>query len=236
MLHDAAEPRGQPRHPQSKSLHGEQAELAAQAVFTLLDQLHVVRCNAARDTAPTRGGRGQALLDSVPSYSRAALRCGAPARALLYFEDHLRAAKNVINQASLNPYYPEGGGLDDASAAFLAATHQGLAEPDALQAISRLRSRPRPLDALGVDDMMDVDDKLRSDPSLNAAAAARRRAEDALLQHEQNGEWTEALTHYESALQRRGADVEPTASLDGAEWGRLRCHRVWVASGAGARG
>ena len=49
-------------------------------------------------------------------------RCGAPARALLYFEDHLRAAKNVINQASLNPFYPEGGGLDDASAAFLAAT------------------------------------------------------------------------------------------------------------------
>ena len=213
---------------QSKSLHGEQAELAAQAVFTLLDQLTTWSEDAdvARDNSLQPAVDAvKALLDSVPRelLARAALRCGAPARALLYFEDHLRAAKNVINQASLNPFYPEGGGLDDASAAFLAATHQGLAEPDALQAISRLRSRPRPLDAPGVDNMMDVDDKLRSDPSLNAAAAARRRAEDALLQHEQNGEWTEALTHYESALQRRGADVEPTASLDGAEWGRLRC-------------
>ena len=217
---------------QSKSLHGEQAELAAQAVFTLLDQLtqwsedaDVAKDDSHRRTVDAVKG----LLDSVPRelLARAALRCGAPARALLYFEDHLRAAKNVINQASLRDY-PEGGGLDDASAAFLAATHQGLAEPDAVQAISRLRSRPRPLEKKDGTDETDLDVNKPAgvsvtDPSLNAAAAARRRAEDALLQHEQNGEWTEALTHYESALQRRGPDAKPTAALDAAEWGRLRC-------------
>ena len=91
-----------------------------------------------------------------------------------------------------------------------------------MQAISRLRSRPRPLEKKDGTDETDLDVNKPAgvsvtDPSLNAAAAARRRAEDALLQHEQNGEWTEALTHYESALQRRGPDAKPTAALDAAE-------------------
>jgi serine/threonine-protein kinase ATR len=56
------------------------------------------------------------------------------------------------------------------------------------------------------------------------------------LQHEQAGEWTEALTHYESALQRGGQAAssgaaarggggggDEAAVLDPAEWGRLRC-------------
>ena len=126
---------------QSKSLHGEQAELAAQAVFTLLDQLTTWSedADAARDNSLQPAVDAvKALLDSVPRelLARAALRCGAPARALLYFEDHLRAAKNVINQASLNPYYPEGGGLDDASAAV--SRRRTRASP------SRTRCRPYP--------------------------------------------------------------------------------------------
>ena len=35
----------------------------------------------------------------------------------------------MINQASLRCGEPEGGGLDDASAAFLAAVHQALVGP-----------------------------------------------------------------------------------------------------------
>jgi serine/threonine-protein kinase ATR len=201
----------------------EQAELAAQAVFTLLDQLAAWKEDVANGaTGANASGSGgvpaagpgpgatisrddeetlgavRDVLRAVPRelLARAALRCGAPARALLYFEDHLRARKNVLNQAALRDGEPEGGGLDDASAAFLAATHRALAEPDALEAVARLRSRSG------------VQFRARTAPagpalSSDALAAARRRAEDALLQHEQAGEWTEAMTHYESASRRR---------------------------------
>ena len=234
VLNDAAGVEGDQAashaHAAQKSTQGEQAELAAQTVFTLLDQL-----TAWRDDAASREANGfveedalASLLDAVPRklLARAALRCGAPARALLYFEEHIRAEKNVMNQAALRNGDPEGGGLDDEEASFLAATHRGLAEPDALEAVARLRSR---CGAGGS----------------GAVAAARRRAEDALLQHEQAGEWTEALTHYESALQRGGerhgrghgrgdaserhpdgvgpGDGSQTAALEPAEWGRLRC-------------
>ena len=185
VLNDAAGVEGDQAashaHAAQKSTQGEQAELAAQTVFTLLDQL-----TAWRDDAASREANGfveedalASLLDAVPRklLARAALRCGAPARALLYFEEHIRAEKNVMNQAALRNGDPEGGGLDDEEASFLAATHRGLAEPDALEAVARLRSR---CGAGGS----------------GAVAAARRRAEDALLQHEQAGEWTEALTHY----------------------------------------
>ena len=234
VLNDAAGVEGDQAashaHAAQKSTQGEQAELAAQTVFTLLDQL-----TAWRDDAASREANGfveddalASLLDAVPRklLARAALRCGAPARALLYFEEHIRAEKNVMNQAALRNGDPEGGGLDDEEASFLAATHRGLAEPDALEAVARLRSRC-------------------GGGGSGAVAAARRRAEDALLQHEQAGEWTEALTHYESALQRGGerhghghgrgdaserhpdgvgpGDGSQTAALEPAEWGRLRC-------------
>ena len=231
VLHDAAgEAWGEGdihQLTQRQGSHGEQAELAAQAVFTLLDQLTAWKeetsaavaalkeKSADERVARTLENAG-ALLESVPRelLARAALKCGAPARALLYFEDHLRARKNVLNQAALRSGEPEGGGLDDASAAFLAATHHALAEPDALEAISRMRPR--------------------ASGGHGAVAAARRRAEDALLQHEQAGEWTEALTHYESASQRNGGATHnrslgggetssTTTALDPAEWGRLRC-------------
>ena len=214
----------------------EQAELAAQAVFTLLDQLAAWKEDVLNSTdQPLKLGQQihvvskddehtigilTGLLDSVPRelLARAALRCGAPARALLYFEDHLRHNKNVLNQSSLKHGEPEGGGLDDASASFLAATHRALAEPDALEAVARLRSRRGFGGGLSGSD---------------ALAAARRRAEDALLQHEQAGEWTEAMTHYESAS-RRGETLpignngnnphgDDSTQLDPAERGRLRC-------------
>ena len=68
--------------------------------------------------------------------------------------------------------------------------------------------------------------------SSDALAAARRRAEDALLQHEQAGEWTEAMTHYESAPRRREMECvrrtrdsgpDSDSKLDPSELGRLRC-------------
>ena len=213
----------------------EQAELAAQAVFTLLDQLAAWKEDVGNPVEVEGGKHGSGavqtvskndqetisvlsgLLDAVPRelLARAALRCGAPARALLYFEDHLRSNKNVLNQSSLKHGEPEGGGLDDQSASFLAATHRALAEPDALEAVARLRSRRALTGGLAGSD---------------ALAAARRRAEDALLQHEQAGEWTEAMTHYESASRRGegeslGANAlsQDSKQLDPAERGRLRC-------------
>jgi serine/threonine-protein kinase ATR len=260
VLHDAAgEAWGTegtaPTPPQNvqKSLQGEQAELAAQAVFTLLDQLTAwseEQCEGSSNDADAAGdgaGGGEyaaSLLDSVPRelLARAALRCGAPARALLYFEDHLRARKNVLNQAALRYGEPEGGGLDDPSAAFLAAVHHALAEPDALEAISRLRLRGGgngKAGGAGGGAGGVGGGGAAGGSGLGALAAARRRAEDALLQHEQAGEWTEALTHYESALQRGGSSTASggggthggghgegeatTTGLDPAEWGRLRC-------------
>ena len=226
-------------HPPSS----EQAELAAQAVFTLLDQLAAWKEDVATGATSSDGpgathmsrddeetlGAVRDVLRAVPRelLARAALRCGAPARALLYFEDHLRARKNVLNQAALRDGEPEGGGLDDASAAFLAATHRALAEPDALEAVARLRSRS------GVPVSVSSE-TAPTGPALSsdALAAARRRAEDALLQHEQAGEWTEAMTHYESASRRREMECvrrtrdsgpDSDSKLDPSELGRLRC-------------
>ena len=108
--------RGGAGHPAGAS--SEQAELAAQAVFTLLDQLAawkedvvngVSGGGASREDEETLAALRD-VLRAVPRelLARAALRCGAPARALLYFEDHLRAQKNVLNQAALRDGEPEG--------------------------------------------------------------------------------------------------------------------------------
>ena len=234
VLNDAAGVEGDQAashaHAAQKSTQGEQAELAAQTVFTLLDQL-----TAWRDDAASREANGfveddalASLLDAVPRklLARAALRCGAPARALLYFEEHIRAGKTSSTRRRFETAIRRGAG---------STTRRLLSSPPPTAA-SPNRTRW----------------KLSRDFVRAAAAAdrarwrrARRRAEDALLQHEQAGEWTEALTHYESALQRGGerhghghgrgdaserhpdgvgpGDGSQTAALEPAEWGRLRC-------------
>ena len=192
-------------------------------MFTLLDQLAAWKEDVANGATSSNGpgatmsrddeetlGAVRDVLRAVPRelLARAALRCGAPARALLYFEDHLRARKNVLNQAALRDGEPEGGGLDDASAAFLAATHR------ALRRAGRARSG-RASAVAGRPGSSSETAPTGAVLSSDALAAARRRAEDALLQHEQAGEWTEAMTHYESASRRREMGVCAARAIPG---------------------
>lgn len=166
--------------------HG-RTELAAQTIFSLLDRLK--RWADANTQSNERGaGLVHGLLFDL-SYTllaKAAQRCGASARALMYFEDYLRSNKMVLNQATC----VKQQNICDNDVSFLATIYQGLAEPDALTSIPRLRATAQP--------------------------------EDQLLQHEEAGEWEQALVHYESAMQR-GEESAHNLGVSVAEWGRLRC-------------
>ena len=89
VLNDAAGVEGDQAashaHAAQKSTQGEQAELAAQTVFTLLDQLGVARRRGvARGNGfvrRTRWRRSSTPPEETPA--RAALRCGAPAPSVL---------------------------------------------------------------------------------------------------------------------------------------------------------
>ena len=164
--------------------HG-RTELAAQTIFSLLDQLKgwadmTDNKDGARTVTNTLNGLSFTLL------AKAAQRCGASARSLMYFEDYLRSNKMAHNQAT----FVKQQDIVDNDVSFLATIYQGLAEPDALASIPRLRATPQP--------------------------------EDQLLQHEEAGEWEEALVYYESALQRGEVDAD-NLGISASEWGRLRC-------------
>lgn len=166
--------------------HG-RTELAAQTIFTLLDQLKGWSdANKSKDPESVRIVHETLQGLSFTLEAKAAQRCGASARALMYFEDYLRSNKMTLNQATS----VKNQDIPDTDVSFLATIYQGLAEPDALASIPRLRATPQP--------------------------------EDQLLQHEEAGEWEEALVHYESALQR-GEEVMNSTGVSVAEWGRLRC-------------
>lgn len=162
-------------------------ELAAQTIFSLLDRLkRWGDANAQHD--PKSAEVVHCLLEDL-SYTllaKAAQRCGASARSLMYFEDYLRSNRMVLNQATCVKQQD----IMDNDVSFLATVYQGLAESDALTSIPRLRATPQP--------------------------------EDQLLQHEEAGEWEQALVHYESAMQR-GEDSVHNLGISVAEWGRLRC-------------
>ena len=161
-------------------------ELAAQAIFSLLDQLKGWADANARDKERSRLVYGLLHELSLPLLAKAAQRCGASARSLMYLEDYLRSNNMTINQATCVKQQD----MVDRDVSFLATIYQGLAEPDALASIPRLRATPQP--------------------------------EDQLLQHEEAGEWEEALVHYESALQR-GEEPLNNSGVSVAEWGRLKC-------------
>ena len=75
-------------------------ELAAQAIFSLLDQLK------GWADANTKDKEGSSLVHgllhelSLTLLAKAAQRCGASARSLMYLEDYLRSNNMTINQAT----------------------------------------------------------------------------------------------------------------------------------------
>jgi len=179
------------------------AELAAQAIFHLLDQLETWVANV-RISSTRRHSYGanamhknahfvQEFLESIPKMllAKAAQNCGASVRALRYFEDHCRAQGAVSNPASAN-FAKTKLDMADGDVSFLASVYQGLAEPDQLLALPRFRAQPK--------------------------------VEDELLRHEEAGEWEEALIHYESELSKKPPQSSSSSdALSPAEWGRLRC-------------
>ncbi|KAH7278933.1 hypothetical protein KP509_38G065100 [Ceratopteris richardii] len=112
------------------------------------------------------------LLDAIPKTALAAasLRCQAYARALLYFEAHVRS-----KSGALNPAAERSGTFEAEDISFLLSVYGGLDEPDGLTGLSKLHI------SLSLQDEMLINIK--------------------------TGNWAEALTCCEQALQRDPTSV-----------------------------
>eukprot|EP00850_Spirogloea_muscicola_P009313 SM000052S17705 [mRNA] locus=s52:211237:225088:+ [translate_table: standard] len=164
-------------------------EVATQLIFTLLDSLGQwvdrTKQNLRQDSAQqaedfksksrSRKTEDKALqcqhveelLAAIPkeALARASYRCKAYARALLYFEFHVRE-----RCGTLNPAAEKSGSFWAEDVSFLLEMYSGLDEPDGLAGLSRLRGSVTSL-------------------------------QDQMLIHEKAGNWAEALTCYEQALE-----------------------------------
>eukprot|EP00850_Spirogloea_muscicola_P000260 SM000001S04662 [mRNA] locus=s1:1542427:1556327:- [translate_table: standard] len=164
-------------------------EVATQLIFTLLDSLSQwvdrTKQNLRQDSAQqaedfksksrSRKIEDKALqcqhveelLAAIPkeALARASYRCKAYARALLYFEFHVRE-----RCGTLNPAAEKSGSFCAEDVSFLLEMYSGLDEPDGLAGLSRLRGSITSL-------------------------------QDQMLIHEKAGNWAEALTCYEQALE-----------------------------------
>eukprot|EP00850_Spirogloea_muscicola_P002685 SM000010S04323 [mRNA] locus=s10:934582:948443:- [translate_table: standard] len=164
-------------------------EVATQLIFTLLDSLGQwvdrTKQNLRQDSAQqaedfksksrSRKIEDKALqcqhveelLAAIPkeALARASYRCKAYARALLYFEFHVRE-----RCGTLNPAAEKSGSFCAEDVSFLLEMYSGLDEPDGLAGLSRLRGSVTSL-------------------------------QDQMLIHEKAGNWAEALTCYEQALE-----------------------------------
>ena len=221
--------------------------LAAQTVFTLLDQLAawLADSRAARSmakmqaaaTAPakkpsaplggalaaaagagngTQGGGGRSggdtdetaiadFLKDIPKVlcAQAAASVGAAARALQYYEDHLRRRNKNLglnNPASYHGATPANVPTSEAEVSFLGALYRQLEQPDALAALPKLRSVPS--------------------------------VADRVAQAEQSGDFAEALAFFEAAMHQEAPSPGHGTSLTDAEQGRLRC--LWGLGQLGA--
>lgn len=178
-------------------------EVSTQTVFTLLDNLGqwlddckqgglIAPSLPSASTTPSKGTRGSAkaeaqqesiriarrlenvsqLLAAIPkqSLAGASFRCQAYARALLYFESHVRE-----KSGALNPAAEKSGCFTDEDVTFLLDIYSGLEEPDGLSGISRLRKSAT--------------------------------LQDQILINEKAGNWGEALTCCEQALQIKPRSV-----------------------------
>ncbi|KAK3275904.1 hypothetical protein CYMTET_15995 [Cymbomonas tetramitiformis] len=138
-------------------------ELSAQAVFTLLDQLQQW-VEQQRELEPSSGASaksGQSLpsmqssqpwleeevckmerfLEAIPkeALTHASRSCRANARALMYFETHVRCMPGggALNQASKRTVT-----LSEADVSLLRDVYSGLEEPDGLEGLACLRQAP----------------------------------------------------------------------------------------------
>ncbi|KAJ3693956.1 hypothetical protein LUZ60_009436 [Juncus effusus] len=131
-----------------------QSELCIQAVFTLLDNLGqwvddlkqeiALSQSAKPKTEISKNGEDllaqcrnvSELLNAVPkvTLARASFRCQAQARALLYFESHVRE-----NSGSFNPAAETSSVFSDEDISFLMEIYSGLDEPDGLMGFANLR-------------------------------------------------------------------------------------------------
>ena len=176
---------------------------SAQLVFTLVDHLKEWHERMKKESG---GGGGlvtedvsssvdiprsavkavESLISEIPldTLALAALRTGAFARALMYFESHIRndfEMSKGISVAGLNPASAFGNNkLDDETVNFLRDIYRGLEEPDMISAVSELR--------------------LNEDEG------------DCILVNEIEGRWTEALPAYEQRLICELRDEKKTES------------------------
>lgn len=135
-----------------------QSEVCIQAVFTLLDNLGQWVDDLKQEIAlsqPVKGkneivsvsasknedhlvqcGNVSELLSAVPkvTLAKASFHCQAYARALMYFESHVRD-----NSGSFNPAAETSGVFSDNDISFLMEIYAGLDEPDGLLGLANLR-------------------------------------------------------------------------------------------------
>lgn len=177
------------------------ATMAAEAVFHIWDGLlrwverlrrgedahATARTHSIATTAANVGAhRARAtsdLLGDVPNLllAKASLRCGSPARALMYAELHVRRVIGTNNPSS------QRGGMnthvrhEESDIALLARVQASLESPDGIRGVAALRRACGALSEGGLEE-----------------------AEEALLLAEAEGDWSEAALLCESALAREG--------------------------------
>ena len=107
------------------------------------------------------------FLSNLPQklMSDASYSCGAYARALLHFEQHIRLQRDTMGKEALQPLY-----------AHMQRIYAHLDEPDGMEGISTLLLSPA--------------------------------LEQQILEHESSGNWTDAQTCYELAIQQDPNNIQ----------------------------
>ncbi|KAG6530237.1 serine/threonine-protein kinase ATR-like [Zingiber officinale] len=180
---------------------GEQSELCVQAVFTLLDNLGQWVDDLKQEPAPSwLKVKSEAmvnvseLLASIPkvTLAKASFRCQAHARALMYFESHVREKSGSFNPVAVRIRFdkPEKSSSTDSPTtrsdsdypfadediSFLMEIYSGLDQPDGLSGLANLRKTSK--------------------------------LQDQLLINEKAGNWAEVLMLCEQALQMEPSSVQ----------------------------
>lgn len=169
-------------------------EMSTQCVFSLLDNLgqwlDESKTAASHSQEEKIGNRVQEreeraailllqhthvgeLLEAIPKQvlAGASFRCQAYARALMYFELHVRATSGALNPAA-----HVSGTINEENVTLLLQIFSGLDELDGLTGLSRLRKSVS--------------------------------LQDQILIHEKTGNWAEALTCCEQALQLQPTSID----------------------------
>ncbi|KAJ3053550.1 serine/threonine-protein kinase M1 [Rhizophlyctis rosea] len=156
----------------------EMRQMSSQALFTLIDHLtgwaRFRRQNQNRKAAQADAALKavEQLLSNLPAklMADASYSCGAYARALLHFEQHIRQQRTTMGKDDLQPLYAQ-----------MQRIYAHLEEPDGMEGISTLLVSPT--------------------------------LEQQILEHESSGNWTDAQTCYELAIQQDPANLQHQLGL-----------------------